>query len=489
MRSNTSRRIIGNSVSFLFLLLFVSSLSIMTPVAVYAADQSAVSLPDPVLPSTTSTSTSTATPGASDDKQVMQENDVSRFTNTIALINEFYVKPIDEKKLLEDAIRGIVSGLDPHSEYLDADSYRALMMETSGEFGGIGIEVTSEYDVLKVISPVDGTPAARAGIKPGDYIVAINDKMVNNMSLQEAVGDIHGKKGSTITLTVLRKGEDKPLKFSLVRDMIRIDAVKSKMLDNNFGYVRISQFQESTPTLMVKAIQDLQKQSGGKLNGLIIDLRNNPGGLLDSAVKIVNVFLNSKALPFQKNIVYTKGHLPQLQYTAKATGDDMLNGAPIIILVNEGSASASEIVAGAMQDYHRAVVVGKTSFGKGSVQTVIPLDKTHALKLTTALYYTPAGRQIQNKGITPDITVENIKVANVNADALILGPIREYELKNHLKSQAPSPGSPAALNGATSMGAGTGDFTDLAQQDFQLYEALKILQAIYTVDNKALVQK
>jgi len=432
----------------------------------------------PKLPTEMTTPISTPEPAGS---QSLQENDVSRFTNTIALINEFYVKPIDEKKLLENAIRGIVSGLDPHSEYLDEDAYKTLVMETSGEFGGIGIEVTGEYDVLKVISPIDDTPASKAGMKSGDYIVGINNKLVNNMSVSDAINEIHGKKGSTILLTVLRKGEDKPLKFNLTRDTIHIDTVKSKMLDNGYAYVRISQFQDPTPALMVKAIKDLQKNAKGPLKGLVLDLRNNPGGLLDSAVKIVNSFLDSKNLKEnQKRIVYTKGHLPQLQYEAKADSIDILNGVPIIILINEGSASASEIVAGALQDYHRATIVGIRSFGKGSVQTVIPLDKTHALKLTTALYYTPAGRQIQNEGIKPDVAVENLKVTGVTGDTSIMGPIREFELKNHLNGKNSDTSVTKTLKEIT-------DYSDLAQQDFQLYEALKILQAI-SADQKSLVK-
>jgi carboxyl-terminal processing protease len=440
---------------------------------------------DPKLaPATIPTGTDTKATAAAPGDKPLEETDVSRFTNAIGLINEFYVKPVEEKKLLENAIRGIVAGLDPHSEYLDEDAYKTLLMETSGEFGGIGIEVTGEYDVLKVISPIDDTPAARAGVKPGDYIVAINNKLVSNMSLNEAVAEIHGKKGSSIELTILRKSMDKPLKLTMERDIIHIDTVKSKMLDNGFGYVRISQFQEPTATLLTKAIEDLQKNANGQLKGLVLDLRNNPGGLLDSAVKVVDVFLDSKSLDkFGKMIVYTKGHLPQLQYEAKADGNDLLKGMPLVILINEGSASASEIVAGALQDYRRAIIVGNRSFGKGSVQTVIPLDKTHALKLTTALYYTPAGRQIQNEGIKPDVGVENLKVTSNNPDSLILGPIREFELKNHLKGKNGFDG----FSKTKGLGDIT-DYTDLAQQDFQLYEALKILEAVYQSDNKTLVK-
>jgi carboxyl-terminal processing protease len=439
----------------------------------------------PILaPSNSKDAAAAAATTAADKPTPLQENDVSRFTNTIALINEFYVKPINEQKLLENAIRGIVAGLDPHSEYLDEDAYKTLMVETSGEFGGVGIEVASEYDVLKVVSPIDDTPAAKAGILSGDYIVAINNKLVSNMSLNEAVNEIHGKTGTDLSLTILRKGADKPLKFALKRDIIHVDTVKSRMLNNGYGYIRIAQFQDPTPELMVKALAGLQAQADGHLKGLVLDLRNNPGGLLESAVKVVNSFLDSQNLTQnQKLIVYTKGHLPQLQYSAKATGVDLLKGAPLIILINEGSASASEIVAGALQDYHRGVIVGIRSFGKGSVQTVIPLDKTHALKLTTALYYTPAGRQIQNEGIKPDVTIENLKVTSSNPDSLILGPIREFELKNHLKSK--TAGADAVAKGTIEMG----DYTDLAQQDFQLYEALKILDAMSTLNSKILVKK
>ncbi len=466
MNSTTNHKVIGFLSSLFFVILSFFSIS------AFAAEAT----------------TATPTSGKEQGQPALQETDVSRFTNAIALINEFYVKPINEQKLLENAIRGIVSGLDPHSEYLDEDAYKTLMVETSGEFGGIGIEVASEFDVLKVISPLDDTPAAKAGVLPGDYIVAINNKLVSNMNLNDAVKEIHGQKGSSIALTILRRNQEKPIKLTMLRDIIHIDTVKSKMLDNGYGYVRVSQFQEPTPALMVKAIQGLQANANGHLKGLVLDLRNNPGGLLQSAVKIVNVFLDSKNLKqFDKKIVYTKGHVADAQYEAKADAADILKGMPLVVLVNEGSASASEIVAGALQDYHRAIIVGIRSFGKGSVQTIIPLDKLHALKLTTALYYTPAGRQIQSEGIKPDVVVENLKVTGSNPDSLILGPIREFELKNHLKGKnaidaasntdANSPGKKSILDMT--------DYTDLAQQDFQLYEAFKILQAVSSANSKS----
>jgi carboxyl-terminal processing protease len=410
------------------------------------------------------------------DPKAVSDDDINRFTNTIVLIKDFYVKKTGDKTLLDDAIRGMVSGLDPHSEYLDGDAYKTLLMTTSGEFGGVGIEITPEYGILKIVSPIDDTPAFKAGIKPSDYIVAIDGKLISEMSLQDAVEKMRGKAGSQVILTVLRKGEKAPLTFKLTRQIIKIASVKSKMLDNNFGYVRITQFQEPTAKLMRDAILDLKAKNGGRLSGIILDLRNNPGGLLETAVQVVNNFLDSKAAQSKFNdvIVYTEGRLPEAQYSAKATGNDILNGAPIVVLINDGSASASEIVAGALQDYRRALIVGTTSFGKGSVQTVIPLDKSHALKLTTALYHTPAGRIIQNIGIVPDVKIEDLKVTKnkTDEDIAMIEPIKEYQLKNHL------PG--AEISGA-SKAVDTNDI-GLANEDFQLFQALKILRTVYMVN-------
>lgn len=408
--------------------------------------------------------------------QSVSDDDVNRFTNTIVLIKDFYVQPIGDKSLLDDAIRGMVSGLDPHSEYLDDEAYKSLMMTTSGEFGGVGIEVTPEYGILKIVSPIDDTPAAKAGIKAGDYIVAIDGKLVSEMSLQDAVDKMRGKPGSQVILTILRKGEKSPLVFKLNREIIKIASVKSKMLDENFGYIRITQFQEPTAKLMRDAILALKQKNGGHLNGIILDLRNNPGGLLETAVQVVDSFLDSKNLKNKYNdvIVYTEGRLPEAQYKAKADGVDILDGAPIVVLINGGSASASEIVAGALQDYHRAMIVGTTSFGKGSVQTVIPLDKTHALKLTTALYHTPSGKVIQNIGIIPDVTIEDLQVVkNKNSeDTSMIEPIKEYQLKNHLAGTA-------KLNPETVEQNEIG----LANDDFQLFEALKILRTMYQLNH------
>ncbi|OGT42670.1 MAG: hypothetical protein A3F42_03965 [Gammaproteobacteria bacterium RIFCSPHIGHO2_12_FULL_37_34] len=410
----------------------------------------------------------------------VEEGDVNRFTNTIVLIKDFYVQQVKDKALLDDAIRGMVSGLDPHSEYLDQEAYKTLLMATSGEFGGVGIEVTPEFGVLKIVAPMDDTPASKAGIKSGDYIVGIDGKLVSEMTLQDAVEIMRGKPGTLVTLTVLRKGEKAPLIFKMTRETIHIASIKSKMMDNDFGYIRISQFQEPTPKLMRDAILELKNKNQGRLNGIILDLRNNPGGLLETAVQVVDHFLDSKKLKkFNEVIVYTEGRLPEAQYSAKASGKDILNGAPIVVLINGGSASASEIVAGALQDYQRAVIVGTTSFGKGSVQTVIPLDKTHALKLTTALYHTPSGRVIQNVGIVPDVQVDDLKIARNKGDEelAMIEPIKEYQLKNHIKlgiDQSQKPLHPI-LNSDLS----------LAYDDFQLFEALKILRTMHMLQAQA----
>lgn len=447
-------------------------------------------IPAPVTPTNNSNSISAEpalpksvgqTPKTADNKtpDAVSDDDINRFSNTIVLIKDFYVQKVGDKNLLDDAIRGMVSGLDPHSEYLDDEAYKSLLMTTSGEFGGVGIEVTPEYGILKVVSPIDDTPASKSGIKAGDYIVSIDGKLVSEMSLQDAVEKMRGKAGSLVTLTLLRKGEKLPITFKLTRQIIKITSVKSKMLDHRFGYIRITQFQEPTAKLMRDAILELKAKNKGKLDGIVLDLRNNPGGLLETAVQVVDSFLSTKGLTKKYNdvIVYTEGRLPEAQYSAKVTGDDILEGAPIVILINGGSASASEIVAGAMQDYRRAMIVGTTSFGKGSVQTVIPLDKSHALKLTTALYHTPSGRVIQNVGIIPDVQIEDLQIvpSKSEEDLAMIEPIKEYQLKNHL------PGS-ASSDKPENAGSVLRNEMGLATTDFQLFEALKILRTMHMLD-------
>jgi carboxyl-terminal processing protease len=301
------------------------------------------------------------------------------------------------KELIQGAIRGMLATLDPHSAYMTPEMYKEMQVETKGEFGGVGIQIGVKDNRLAVIAPIEGTPAHRAGIKAGDFIVKVNDETTKDLSLMDAVQKMRGPKGSKVSLTVQREGTPEPLVFTLVRDTIKIESVKSKVIENNLGYVRLTQFQESTGKDLAKAIKQFKEQ---KVQGVIIDLRNNPGGLLTAAVDVSEQFL-----PSGKLIVYTKSRDGKKdEWFAKAK--DHLDNLPLIVLVNEGSASASEIVAGALQDWGRAVVVGTTSFGKGSVQTILALGDGSGLRLTTAKYYTPKGRTIQSTGITPDIVVK-----------------------------------------------------------------------------------
>jgi len=396
--------------------------------------------------------------------------DVQRFSNAIGEIKKYYVKPVDDKELFDNAIRGMLNGLDPHSTYLDEDSFKELQTSTSGEFGGLGIEVTMEDGVVKVVTPLVDTPAFRAGIKAGDYIIKLGPQSVQGISLKQAVELMRGKEGSTIDLTILRKGETKPLSFSLVREKILIKSVKSKLLDGNYGYIRLTQFQASTGEDMNKAIAELKQEAGGKLNGLILDLRNNPGGLLDSAIQVSDSFLDPDKNGKEELIVYTQGRLPGSKFTAVANPGDVLLNAPLVVLINNGSASASEIVAGALKDNKRALIVGTRSFGKGSVQTVLPLDDKRAIKLTTALYYTPSGTSIQAKGITPDIIIEEVEVPKSDDKAAFSG-FSEADLSGHLLNQNEKTEQKGAAQTAK-------DDDSLLHEDYQLYAALTILKGL-----------
>jgi carboxyl-terminal processing protease len=403
------------------------------------------------------------------DHRVPME-DVQRFSNAINQIKKYYVKPVDDKELFDNAIRGMLAGLDPHSSYLDEDAFNELQASTSGEFGGLGLEVTMEDGVVKVITPLVDTPAFKAGLKTGDYIIKIGSKSVQGLSLMDAVNMMRGKEGSTIDLTVLRKGESKPLQFSLVREKILIKSVKSNLLDNNYGYVRLTQFQATTAQDMQNAIKQLQQQAGGQLKGLILDLRNNPGGLLDSAIQVSDSFLEPKKGEKEELIVYTQGRLPGSHFSAVANAGDLLKNAPMVVLINNGSASASEIVAGALKDNKRAIIVGTKSFGKGSVQTVLPLDDKTAIKLTTALYYTPSGVSIQAKGITPDIVIEEVKMGKVDQTADAIG-FSEEDLSGHIVNENKQPENKP-------VSAANNQDDKLLQQDYQLYAALTVLKGL-----------
>jgi carboxyl-terminal processing protease len=322
--------------------------------------------------------------------------ELKTFSEVLTQVQKSYVDETKVKDLVQGAIRGMLSTLDPHSAYMTPDMYKEMQVETKGEFGGVGIQIGVKENRLAVIAPIEGTPAYRAGIKPGDFITKVNDETTKDLTLMDAVQKMRGPKGSKVNLTIQRDGTPDPLQFTLVRDTIKIESVKSKVLDN-IGYVRLTQFQESTGRDLSKVLKQFREQ---KLQSTILDLRNNPGGLLTASVEVSEQFL-----PAGKLVVYTKGRESKKdEWIAK--GKDQMDDSPMIILINEGSASASEIVAGALQDYGRAVIVGTTSFGKGSVQTILPLGDGSGLRLTTAKYYTPKGRSIQSTGITPDIVVK-----------------------------------------------------------------------------------
>ncbi len=396
------------------------------------------------------------------------------FAEVFGRIKGEYVEPVDDKKLLKSAVRGMLSGLDPHSTYLDREEYRELQVGTSGEFGGLGIEVGMENGFIKVIAPIDDTPAQRAGIKTGDLIIRIDDKPVKGMSLNDAVNTMRGKPGTRITLTILREGVNRPFNLDLERDIIQVASIKSRTLEPGYGYVRISHFQSRTTEDLLSALNELEKANDGRLKGLVLDLRNNPGGVLNSAVGVSDAFLVGGI------IVYTKGRGEDSELQFKAGPDDVLKGAPIVVLINGGSASASEIVAGALQDHKRAIIMGYPTFGKGSVQTIVPIDDATALKLTTARYYTPSGHSIQAHGIKPDIELVRGELSVTEKPSV--APLKEVDLHHHLDDKESAGKDPDGKDKATDDEAGKdGTVTEkqpLAAEDYALNEALNVLKGL-----------
>jgi len=365
------------------------------------------------------------TPPKSEESQTLPFEELRNFTEIFGRIKQDYVEPVSDKKLLEDAIRGMLSGLDPHSAYLASEEYKELQEGTTGQFGGLGIEVGMENGFVKVVSPIDDTPAQKAGIKSGDLIIRLDDKPVKGMTLADAVKTMRGEPGTQIVLTVVREGEETPLKFPLTRDIIKVKSVKHRLLEKNYGYLRISSFQTTTGQSLIDAIKDLKKENdGASLTGLVLDLRNNPGGVLNAAVEVSDAFLDSGL------IVYTEGRIKNSEMRFNASAGDEINNAPIVVLINGGSASASEIVAGALQDHKRAIIMGEKSFGKGSVQTILPTSNGGAVKLTTARYYTPSGRSIQAEGIEPDVKLARVKLETL--DKAKFESIHEADLSRHL---------------------------------------------------------
>ena len=349
---------------------------------------------------------------------------LKEFSDVVERVRADYVQQPNDRELVENAINGMLTGLDAHSSYMNAKAFKDMQIQTKGEFGGLGIEVTQDNGFIKVVSPIDDTPAFRAGIKPGDIITALDGKTVQGLSLNDAVDKMRGPPNAKITLTIKRAGVDKPLEIALIRETIKIQVVKSRMEADNIGYVRLSQFTEQADPSLRQAIKSLKQQSDGKMKALILDLRNNPGGLLDQAVNVSSDFID------QGEIVSTSARHAEESNRWNAKGDDLLKGLPLVVLINGGSASASEIVAGALQDHRRAVLLGTRSFGKGSVQTVIPLPGNGAMRLTTARYYTPSGRSIQGLGIDPDVTV-----SESSEERQSFGADRESDLNRIITNQ------------------------------------------------------
>ncbi len=382
------------------------------------------------------------------------------FTEVLDRIKSAYVEPVDDKTLLESAITGMLSELDPHSSYLKPDAFKDLQATTSGEFGGLGIEVGMENGFIKVTSPIDDTPAHQAGIKAGDLIIKLDDTPVKGLSLTEAVDKMRGKPGTKIVLTIVRENVPEPLKIVVTRAIITVKSVKAKTLEPGFGYLRIAQFQVNTGENLESAINTLRTENPN-LKGLILDLRNNPGGVLQAAVDVSDAFIDTGL------IVSIKGRTASSEIKYSASSKTIARHTPLVVLVNGGSASASEIVAGALQDHKRALIIGTQTFGKGSVQTILPLPNNHAIKLTTARYYTPKGRSIQAQGITPDILVDVAKVTKLDQPPIF----KEADLQGHLENE----------NGKQVANTKNNDSNDMAKllaSDYQLNEALNILKGV-----------
>ena len=395
------------------------------------------------------------------------------FSDIFSRIKSDYVEDVEDEVLLEHAIRGMLSGLDPHSTYLSPDEYNELRIGTSGEFGGLGIQVGMEDGFVKVISPIDDTPAFKAGLEAGDLIIRLDEKTVKGLTLNEAVKIMRGKPGTDIELTVVREGKDKPLTFVVTRDIIKVKSVKNRMLDPGYGYIRISNFQSRTAPQLLEAINALKEENKASLKGLVLDLRNNPGGVLNAAAEVSDLFINKGKL------VYTEGRIDNSHYEYNAKPGDILDGAPVVVLINGGSASASEIVAGALQDHRRAVVMGSKSFGKGSVQTIQELRSGGAVKITTARYFTPNGRSIQGAGITPDIVLEKYTVTSTEDNSL--ASIKESDLSNHISN--PNMSDEEIKKSEDASKKGKKDKV-LATEDYQLHEALLLLKGL-TILNRS----
>jgi len=388
-------------------------------------------------------------------------NQLQAFSEVYLKIKQNYVQDISDKELFDNAIKGMLEGLDPHSTFLNEKDFKDLQIGTKGEFGGLGIEVTMEDGFVKVITPIDDTPAYKAGVKAGDLIIEINKKSVKGQSLNQAVDQMRGKIGSPILLTIARKGETGPLEIKIIRAKIVVKSVKYEVIDNNYGYIRISSFQNKTGNNLYDAISNLKKEAKGNIKGFVLDMRNNPGGVLGAAVDVSDAFIKGK-----KKLVFTKGKTANAIYEFNSNNTDLAEGKPIVVLINGGSASASEIVAGALQDHNRAVIMGTQSFGKGSVQTILPITSKTAVKITTARYYTPNGRSIQAKGITPDIIVKDLELSTLNENKMI----KESDLKGHLENTDKKNAEEILQIQSKKL-----------ENDYQLSEAINLLKGLHII--------
>tara|TARA_R110002111_G_scaffold49600_4_gene87317 strand:+ start:10593 stop:11984 length:1392 start_codon:yes stop_codon:yes gene_type:complete len=399
-----------------------------------------------------------------DPEKQLPLDDLRKFTEVFSRIKAAYVEEVDDSQLLESAIKGMLSDLDPHSTYLAPKDYEKLEESTSGEFGGLGIEVGMENGFIKVIAPIDDTPAELAGVQAGDLIIKLDEKPVKGMSLEEAVQFMRGKPGTILTLTIMRDGGSTPVEIDVERAVIKVTSVKSRMIENGYGYVRLTQFQAETGGQFTKALNKLKEDHGGVLDGLVLDLRNNPGGVLQAAVATADALLDEGL------IVYTEGRIQSSRLRFSAKDGDVMAGTPIVVLINGGSASASEILAGALQDHKRAVIMGTQSFGKGSVQTVIPLDETHAIKMTTARYYTPDGRSIQATGIKPDIEVKPAELKELDSRPFFT----EADLSGHLIGQDEE--------AEGNLSKPENQVGSIADRDYQLRSALNLLKGLHILN-------
>jgi carboxyl-terminal processing protease len=404
---------------------------------------------------------------ANETDPIYTQEDTMRLATVIEHINQFYIDPVTYPNLVDSAIRGMLRDLDPHSDYLNADSFKLLQSNTSNEFSGIGVEVNYEDGLLRVVTPLDDSPALKAGLKPNDLISHVDGQRIDKLSYMEAIKLIRGKTGTKVELVIIRDKTKEPLILKVTRNKIKYSSVKYKQM-SDIGYIRISSFGENTTREVKKAIRNLQKDN---ITGLVIDLRNNPGGLLDTAISTTDIFLDATKLGKNKKIVFTKGRHPYSQLEADATPGDDTNNLPVVVLINSGSASASEILAQALMDHERAIVIGTRSFGKGSVQTVLPIDNTSAIKITTALYYSPKGISIQSNGVIPDIEIPELTISIKEKRGFSLDKyLREQNLSHHISAQHEKEDEAKF------------QATDLAKQDFTLYQGLLILKGINAID-------